>query len=396
MVFDLQRARDDTPGCSNVLHFNNAGASLMPRPVLNSIVDHLVLESQIGGYEAAEVARDKVESLYRAAARLMGGGPDEIAVVDNATRAWDMAFYSIPFEIGDVILTSVAEYASNFIAYLQVAKKTGAKIRVVPNDESGAISVDALAASIDDRVRLISLIHVPTNGGLINPAEKVGQIAKEAGVLYLLDACQSVGQMPVNVERIGCHMLSATGRKFLRGPRGTGFLYVRRETVEQLEPPLLDLHSASWVEKDRYEIRKDARRFETWEANYAANIGLATAIDYALEQDINATWPRIRQLADALRSSLALIPGVRLRDLGSQKCGIVTFTVQGKKPDQIRLALAEEKINVAVSPKNYTLLDMESRDLGDGVVRASVHYYNSEEEIDRFCEALEVILAKCK
>ncbi len=262
-------------------------------------------------------------------------------------------------------------------------------------------SVDALAASINDRVRLISLIHVPTNGGLVNPAEEVGQIAKEAGVLYLLDACQSVGQMPVNVERIGCHMLSATGRKFLRGPRGTGFLYVRRETLEQLEPPMLDLHSASWVEKDRYEIRKDARRFETWEANYAANIGLATAMDYALEQDINITWPRIRQLADALRSSLALIPGVRLRDLGSQKCGIVTFTVQGKTPDQIRVALAEEKINVAVSPKNYTLLDMESRDLGDGVVRASVHYYNSEEEIDRFCEALEVILSngkysKCK
>ncbi len=139
MVFDLQRARDDTPGCSNVLHFNNAGASLMPRPVLNSIVDHLVLESEIGGYEAAEVARDKVESLYRAAAQLIGGSPDEIAVVDNATRAWDMAFYSIPFQIGDVILTSIAEYASNFIAYLQVAKRTGARIQVVPNDESGAI-----------------------------------------------------------------------------------------------------------------------------------------------------------------------------------------------------------------------------------------------------------------
>jgi cysteine desulfurase / selenocysteine lyase len=389
MSFDLTRARAETPGCSNVLHFNNAGASLMPEPVLNSVIGHLRLESEIGGYEAADQARQEVEHVYDAAAKLICCRSDEIAVVENATRGWDMAFYSITFRPGDTILTSVAEYASNFIAYLQVARRTGATIKVIPNDECGAISVDALKNSIDNRVKLIALTHVPTNGGLVNPAEKVGEIARHAGVLYLLDACQSVGQMPIDVQRIGCDMLSATGRKFLRGPRGTGFLFVRREILERLEPPLLDLHAARWVEKDRYEIRADARRFENWETNCAGKIGLGTAIDYALQWGLDTTWTRILHLGAQLRERLTGLPGVTVRDLGREKCGIVTFMVEGKQPEDVRSALSEERINVSVSPAEYTLMDMRNRGLEDGVIRASVHYYNTEEEIDLFCRVLE-------
>jgi cysteine desulfurase / selenocysteine lyase len=364
----------------------------MPQPVLDSVIGHLRLESEIGGYEAAEQARQELEHVYDSAARLIGCRPDEIAVVENATRGWDMAFYSIDFQPGDVILTSVAEYASNFIAYLQVARRTGAIVKVVPNDEYGAISVDALRNAIDNRVKLISLTHVPTNGGLVNPAEKVGEIARQAGVLYLLDACQSVGQMPIDVQRVGCDMLSATGRKFLRGPRGTGFLFVRREILESLEPPLLDLHAACWVEKDRYEIRADARRFENWETNCAGKIGLGTAIDYALQWGLEATWSRVVHLGSQLRERLAGFSIVTVRDLGRDKCGIVTFTVEGKQPEEIRQALAKKHINVSVSPAQYTLMDMENRGLTEGVIRASVHYYNSEEEIDRFCTVLGELL----
>jgi selenocysteine lyase/cysteine desulfurase len=392
MPFDITQARADTPGCSNVLHFNNAGASLMPEPVLNAVIEHLHLEARIGGYEAAEIARDKLEQVYSSAARLVSCNPDEIAVVENATRAWDMAFYAVRFRPGDIILTAVAEYASNFIAFLQTARRTGAVVKVIPSDEYGAISLDALKNCMDDRVKLVALTHVPTNGGLVNPAEKVGEIAREAGVLYLLDACQSVGQMPIDVQRIGCDMLSATGRKFLRGPRGTGFLFVRREILETLEPPLLDLHAARWVEKDSYEMREDARRFENWETNCAGKIGLGTAIDYALQWRIESTWPRVCQLAEKLRQRLGELRSVTIRDLGREKCGIVTFTVEEKKPEEIRLALGKERINVSVSPAQYTLLDMTARGLADGVIRASVHYYNSEEEIDRFCQILERFL----
>jgi len=391
MIFDLQRARQDTPGCEHVLHFNNAGASLMPQPVLNATIGHLQLEARIGGYEAEERSHHTIEHVYDAVAALIGCERDEIAIIENATRAWDMAFYAIPFRPGDRILTAMAEYASNYIAYLQVAKKTGAIVEAVPNDTYGQISIEALRKAIDDRVKLIAITHVPTNGGLVNPVAEVGKVAREAGVLYLVDACQSVGQMPIDVNRIGCDMLSATGRKYLRGPRGTGFLYVRQSVLEHLEPPFLDLHAAEWVARDRYEIVPNARRFENWETNYAGKIGLSVAIDYAMQWGVDTTWRRIKTLAYNLRARLSTLPGVIVHDRGATQCGIVTFTVEDKDAEKIKRRLAEQAINVTVSERSSTLLDMEERKL-DRLVRASVHYYNSEEEIERFCEMLAAVI----
>jgi cysteine desulfurase / selenocysteine lyase len=385
---DLSRARSETPGCEEVLHFNNAGASLMPEPVLDATVSHLRLEAAIGGYEAAERSREATERVYDATAALIGCRSDEVAVIENATRAWDMAFYSIPLGPGDRILTATAEYASNYIAFLQVARKTGAKVEPVPNDEHGQLSVEALREMVDERVKLIAITHVPTNGGLVNPAAEVGEVAREAGILYLLDACQSIGQVPIDVEAIGCDMLSATGRKYLRGPRGTGFLYVRREVLEGLEPPFLDLHAAEWTARESFEIRADARRFENWETNYAGKAGLGVAVDYALGWGIETIWERVRTLAEDLRSRLGDLPGVEVRDLGAERCGIVTFTVEGRAAEEVSRKLSGEHINTSVSPASSTLLDMQDRSLDD-LVRASVHYYNTEKEVTRLCEAIE-------
>jgi selenocysteine lyase/cysteine desulfurase len=374
------------------LHFNNAGSSLMPNVVLDATIEHLRLEAEIGGYEAADAARDRIERVYDAAAALLNCGRDEIAIIENATRAWDMAFYSIPFQPGDRILTAMAEYASNYIPYLQIAAKTGARVEPIPNDETGQLSIEALRDMLDERVRLIAITHVPTNGGLVNPAAEVGRVAREAGVLYLLDACQSVGQLPIDVQEIGCDMLSTTGRKYLRGPRGTGFLYVRREVLPQLEPPFLDLHAAQWVAKDAYRIRDDARRFENWETYYAGKIGLATAIDYALEWGMDGIWERIQALANELRDRLSAISGVTVRDLGRVRGGIVTFTVDGMEPPSIKADLAARGINVTASGPASTRLDMEARGL-TGLVRASVHYYNTEQEVARFCDEVTTMIA---
>jgi selenocysteine lyase/cysteine desulfurase len=388
----VERARRETPGCVEVLHFNNAGASLMPARVVEAVKAHLDLEARIGGYEAARQEEEKWERTYDAAAALLSCSRDEIAVVENATRAWDMAFYAVPLAPGDRILTSRAEYVSNYLAYLQVTRRTGASVTAIESDQHGQLDVEALRRAVDDRVRLIALTHVPTNGGLVNPAHAAGRIAREAGVLFLLDACQSAGQMTLDVGALGCDMLSCTGRKFLRGPRGTGLLYVRREVMDRLEPPFVDLHAARWSARDAFEWRPDARRFENWETNYATKIGLGVAIDYALSWGLESIRGRVYGLADRLRHRLEAIPGVTVRDLGREKCGIVTFTLDGRDPVLIRDSLLARGINVSVSFLEYARLDMESRGI-DSMVRASIHYYNTEEEVERFSREIESLAA---
>ena len=386
-MIDVQRARRETPGCEHVTHLNNAGSSLPPQPVLDAVIGHLQLEARAGGYEAHEQNETAIDRFYGAAAELVGASPGEIAFSSSATRAWDMAFYSFPFERGDRILTAVAEYISNYIAYIQVAERAGVEVVPVPSDEYGQVSVESLRRLVDERVKLIAITHVPTNGGLVNPAAEIGAVAREAGIPYLLDACQSVGQLPVDVEEIGCDVLSATGRKYLRGPRGTGFLYVRSSLLDRLEPPFLDMRAADLVEPDRYELRPDAIRFEEWEQAYAAKAGLATAIDYALGWGLDSIWQRIAALGESLRVRLGDINGVTVRDLGAVRCGIVTFTVDGVEANELKKRLSRKRINVTASPRSSTLLDSRARALPD-LVRASVHYYNTDEELDRLVEAV--------
>jgi cysteine desulfurase/selenocysteine lyase len=386
-MIDLARVRADTPGVEHVAHFNNAGSALPPRQVVDAVVEHLQREAEIGGYEAAAERKDRWEHTYDAIAQLIGAQRDEIAVVENATRAWDMAFYAFPFQPGDRILTGHAEYASNWIALKQVADRTGARIEVVPDDESGQIDVAALERLIDERVKLVSLVHVPTQSGLVNPAAAVGRVTRAAGVPLLLDACQSAGQLPLDVGAIGCDILSGTGRKFLRGPRGTGFLYVRRELIGQLEPPFLDMHAADWQPDGSYRIRDDARRFENWETYYAGKVGLGVAVDYALAIGVEDAWERIQALASRLRAELDEIPEVTLLDHGALLGATVTFTVADVSAVDVQRRLASERVNVSVMEAASAQLDFGERGISEAV-RSSVHYYNSDEEIDVLVDAV--------
>lgn len=392
MSLDIERIRAETPGCAHVLHLNAAGSSLPSRRTLDATLDHLRLEAEIGGYEAADRARPVLDGFYPSIATLIGAEPGEIAYVENATRGWDLAFYSLDFKPGDRILTCVSEYSSNYISYLQVAKKTGAEIVVVPDDKHGQIDLGALERAIDKRTKLVSISHIPTQGGLVQPAEAVGKIVNDAGILYLLDACQSVGMMPIDVKKIGCDFLSATGRKYMRGPRGTGFLYARTRSTSHIEPIFLDNHAARWTGDNDYTVMGDAKRFENWERYFAGVIGLKVAADQANELGMPAIWARLRHLADGLRERLKTVPGVTLADLGVTKGAIVTFAVSDKEHGTLKQQLRDQGINVSVSTQFSSRLDLKGRGLKD-VMRASVHIYNTDEELDRFVAALRPLAA---
>lgn len=389
----IEQLRFDTPATSNLVHLNNAGASLSPQPVLDAVIDHLRLEARIGGYEAASEAADAADRVYRAGGALLGCDPSEVAFSISASDAWWRAFSSIRLVAGDRVLCGSSEYVSNAFALLQ-AKERGILVELIPDDDRGQIDLEALERSLDERVRLVALTHVPTSSGLVNPAQEVGVLTRSAGAVYLLDACQSAGQLPLDVEAIGCDFLSLTGRKFLRAPRGTGLLYAKGELLESLAPsPFIDGRSAQWVTPWEYRLEPTARRFEMFEVSYAAKIGFGVALDYALELGVDAIAERVGRLADALRGRLADRPGTVVHDPGRQRCGIVTFSVAGIGAAEIVHELRAKRINTSFATAESAQFDLGLRGVPE-VVRASVHYFNTDEEIDRLIDALDTLGAR--
>jgi selenocysteine lyase/cysteine desulfurase len=382
---DIETLRAQTPGCRHRIHLNNAGAALMSQPTLDAMTAYLAREAEMGGYEAAAEARDAIAATHAALAELVGGQAGEIALFDNATHAWNAAFYSVPLRAGDQILTGRAEYGSNVLAYWQVAKRAGAEVVVVPNDEHGQLDVAALERLAGPKTKLIGVSHVPTSGGLVQPVEQIGRIARDRGALYLLDATQSAGQFPVDVDAIGCDMLTATGRKFLRGPRGTGFLWVRTAALERLDPFVAEINSATWDGNQGFTWAPGAQRFGTWEHSYVNVLGLGAATCQALDLGLDAIGARAAALGARLRDQLAALPGVTVHDLGQTRCAIVTAKIESLAAEPAAAALARAGINVTTTVREHNQLDTEVRDVHP-LIRFSPHYYNTEEEIDRTAE----------
>ncbi|MCA2205979.1 aminotransferase class V-fold PLP-dependent enzyme [Nocardia rosealba] len=390
-MLDFAAITAATPGLADGKVFlDSAGSSLPPRIVTDTVIAHLRREADIGGYRAANERLDDLAAVKTSIATLIGATPDTIALSDSATRSWADFAYSVPLRPGDRVLISGADYASNAIAALQRAAATGAVVERIPSDDTGRLDTAALANMLDERVRLVSLQHAPTNGGLVNPVAEATRIAKQAGAIVLLDACQSIGQLPIDVIELGVDALSATGRKWLRGPRGTGFLYVRNELAHTMEPARLDLHSATWTGPTDYRLADGAQRFEFWECDVAARLGLGAAVDYLLELGPAEAYAAVAAGAEYLREAMADLPGVTVRDLGTEHSGIVSFTVDGHDPDQLRDRLAEHAVTVTVSRATSALLDMTERAL-PAILRASPHYFVSRSDLDRFVATLATL-----
>jgi selenocysteine lyase/cysteine desulfurase len=384
---EIAAARAVTPGAERVIHLNHAGSSLPPQVVLDTQIEHLRAEATIGGYEAAAAASDRRDGVYDSVARLIGASANEIARTEHATAAWNAAFWSVPMRPGQHIVVHDHEYGANIVAFLAAADRRGVHIDRVPSDQSGQVDVEAVADRLRTKdVALVSLTHVPTNGGLVNPAADVGALTRAAGVPFLLDACQSLGQRVLDVDEIGCDLLSATGRKYLRGPRGTGVLYVRSSIVESLQPSQPDHHGAELVAADRFEYADGARRFEHWEHNVAAWLGLGAGVDHALGWGIDRIEATVTERAAQLRERLA-DAGLVVWDEGVERCGIVTVTHPRVDADVLRARLAEHRINATTTPAGSSRWDVERRHLPT-LLRLSVHVTTTLDELERTIDVL--------
>jgi len=386
---DIARVRSDTAGCDGVLHFNNAGSSLPPRPVVDAMVDYLRTEEVMGGYEVAADRAADLDAVYGATARYLNCEPSEIASTISAGDAWWRAFSSVPLGVGDRVLVGHSEYQANAFGWLQ-ARERGVVVEVVPNDPAGDFDVEVFESMLDERVKLVSLTMVAMTNGAIHPAAKVGQVLKSSGsdAVYLLDACQAAGQLPLDVQELGCDFLNYTGRKFMRAPRGTGVLFARRDVYAKLgQTGFVDGRSAVWTSADSYEYAPDAKRFEFGEFGYGGKVGLGVATNYMLDIGIEAIAARVASLSSLLRFDLSAIPAVTVLDTGTHKSGIVTFDVHGMAATEVQASLSAQRINVSTPGVMLAQLELAPRAI-DAVVRAGVHYFNTEQEVARFCEAV--------
>lgn len=389
----ISRWRKDTPGCDALAHLNNAGASLTPRVVHQTVAAHLRLEDELGGYEAFEASVEPIRRAYDDVGTLLGTRGRNIAFTQNSTLAFMQALEVFDFAPGDVIVTSNSDYASNQIMYLSLARRRGVDVVRAPDAPEGGVDPEAVRSLLSRRkVTLVALTWVPTNSGLVQPIEAVGAICRSREVPYLVDACQAVGQIPIAVERVQCDYLAGTARKFLRGPRGIGFLYVSdRAIAGGAHPLLVDMHGARWTEADAFELAPDARRFESWEMSAALLLGIGAAARYALEVGIETAKDQCRALAAYARERLAAVPEVRVLDRGAELCAIVTIRPGGLDAANVKLRLRARGINTSSPDRSDAVIDMDAKGT-TSALRISPHYYNTRTEIDAAAAALGEIL----
>lgn len=391
---DVQRLRAETPGLANRVHLNNAGASLMPSPVITAIRDHLDLEASIGGYEAAAEAASAIEETYQDLATLLGTSPDRIAHTEHATASFVAALSSIRFESGDVLLTTRNDYVSNQIQYLALAHRFGVEIVRAPDAPEGGVDLQAMDELMHRRrPKLVAVTQIPTNSGLVQDTTTIGTMCRARDILYLVDGCQSVGQMPVDVEAMGCDFFSATSRKYLRGPRGAGFLYVSDRVLDRgLEPLFPDMRGADWIDTDLYQPAPDARRFETWEFAWGLVLGTGMAARYTTALGLEAIRDRARALATDLRGRLAALPGVEVLDRGKELGATVTASVAGRVPADLVDELRRRGINTSSQTRIDAVIDYDTKGV-EGALRISPHYFNDASDLDALEGALSEILA---
>jgi cysteine desulfurase / selenocysteine lyase len=376
-------------------YLNNAGAGIMSTKTYEVIINYLKLEREIGAYHAAAKSKTLSDNFYINAAKLINANsPSEIAYMDSASRGWNMIVYGTPLKKGDTILTLSSEFGTNLITLFNYAKLNDFKVCVIKCDINGSFLIEEIENKLKEGAKLIAISHAVAHGSIINPVEEIGKLAKKYGAYYIVDGCQTVGQIKVDVQSIQCDAYMTTGRKWLCGPRGTGFLYVKSSS--QMRTTQLDLASADLIFDDnlnliRIEVRNDAKQFELWEKSFANLLGLSSAIEECLESKIEVISVKIQELSNKLRFAASSNENIKLIGKTISLSGILGFYLDDYSKESY-VQNEFDKFDLRISTMSDWDCPMHFPKNGaNKIFRLSPHFYTDNDTIEKACEIISKI-----
>ena len=378
------------------VYLNTAAAGLQSPQVLEKIQAHLQLESECGGYVAAEKVQSDLASCRENLAQLLNCTASEIALTDSASRAWHRILNCFDFQRDDIVLVSPTIWGGNYFTLLQLEKRFGIQVQCMPTEADGNLDLDRLKQQIQQkvrqqpksRVRFMELTLAPSGWDAWQATGDIAQLARAHSIPLVVDASQAFGQRELDVNDLGCDFLFASGRKWLAGPRGTGVLYARQSSTSHLCPLGLDQHTG-FLKDDELHWLPDARRFELSESSVALRLGLGEAAKQTLSRQQAGESVLLKKLAADYRQLISEIPGFELPDLSGEPGAIVTFRHAVQSPVAVRDFLRQHHIEVGIHPRTYMPLHAPTQRLGDCLrVSPSTCTHNATGALRYFLEKL--------
>ncbi len=373
-------------------YLNHAACGLLPDAALHAMHGYALREQALGAYGAARQVQAEIEQLYQGIAATIHAQPQDIALTQGNSDGWSLVVSAMDWSGGGRILAPRSEWGGNLGILMQLSAQCGVQVEEIPSDADGAVDLEALETLLRTPASLVVLTWMPANSPLVQPAEAVGALCAQAGVPLLVDAAQAVGQWPVDVRQLQCAALTAPGRKWLRGPRGTGFVYVHPDFLPRLRPLTADHFSRPWQTGNTWTYRADARRLEQSEASVALRLGLGAALAAWNALGMERIHGEIQKRADWLRDGLDCLPGIRAHRSGRHaSSGIVTLECSRHDAAALHRGLQERGVEAALSPVAFTPWDMQARGLS-AVLRLSAGHDTAWGSLQYCLDALAEVL----
>ncbi len=368
-----EQIRRDFAVTKKTIYMNNGAVAPTPLSTIKAVTDFMLKCAEAGpdAPQTSDYVVSLLDELRTRVAHLINCERDEVVLVQSTTEGLNMVANGIGWQKGDAIVARGGrhEHYANYLPWVSLSQRKGVQLRELAVDESGYFGMGELEKSMKG-ARMVTMSHALYNTGAIMPLEEVGRIAKENNALFCVDAAQSAGTIPIDVKKIGCHFMAFPGFKWLCGPTGIGALYCSKEASEMLTPPAIGIESAALSDQNVIAYFDMPTRLQAGFRNFPGAAGLEASMRYILRVGIEQVRKRNMKVANALRGEIGKMPGVKMYgpDDEDRRTSIVAFT-------------ATDDSSAIVKKLEQNGIIFAARDIGGKkAVRASPHFFNSEEE----------------